>query len=295
MTMKFLTFSILFFTILLSKPSYALAKLGHQIICQLAFEHLPENKQIKITTLLNTIPKMHQELINSYNYQKLEAPVTFANACTWADAVKRIESYKDYNAWHYMNVSRAHTAIKKDDCQKNCVPQAILQHQYLLAQSKNTGKANWEQAQALLFLGHWLGDIHQPLHISFADDLGGNKIEFSHLETKCNNLHWYWDQCILYRGKHSKTKWLAWLKPQWHQQSQPNWQTAQVWQWADESFQIAKKSSVNYCQLNQHGRCQKPINNIKLTPDYLAQHQPIMAQRLLLAAQRLTKVLAAVL
>ena len=295
MTMKYLTFSIFFFTILLSNPSYALGKLGHQIICQLTFEHLPENKQIKITNLLNTIPKMHQELINSYNYQKPDAPVTFANACTWADAVKRIESYKEYSAWHYMNVSREHTAIKKADCKENCLPQAILQHQYQLAQSKNTNKKNWQQAQALLFLGHWLGDIHQPLHISFADDLGGNKIKFSHLETKCSNLHWYWDQCILYRGKHSKTKWLSLLTTKWNQQSQPDWQTAQVWQWADESFQLAKKSSLNYCQLNNDGSCQRPMNKIKLLPDYLAQYQPIMEQRLLQAAQRLTKVLEAVL
>ena len=293
MTMKYLTLSMFFFTVLLSNPSYALGKLGHQIICQLTFEYLPENKQTKITNLLNTIPRMHQELINSYNYEKPDAPVTFANACTWADAVKRIESYTDFSAWHYMNVSREHTVIKKADCKKNCLPQAILHHQLVLAQNKN--KNNWQQAQALLFLGHWLGDIHQPLHISFADDLGGNKIKFSHLETKCSNLHWYWDQCILYRGKHSKTKWIALLKTKWNQQAQPNWQTAQVWQWADESFQIAKKSSVNYCQLNNHGSCQKPINKIKLPQGYLEQYQPIMEQRLLQAAQRLTKVLEAVL
>ena len=295
MTMKYLTFSIFFFTILLSNPSYALGKLGHQIICQLTFEHLPENKQIKITNLLNTIPKMHQELINSYNYQKPNALVTFANACTWADAVKRIESYKEYSAWHYMNVSREHTAIKKADCKENCLPQAILQHQYQLAQSKNTNKINWQQAQALLFLGHWLGDIHQPLHISFADDLGGNKIKFSHLETKCSNLHWYWDQCILYRGKHSKNKWLSLLSTKWKQQSQPDWQTAQVWQWADESFQLAKEANLNYCQLNSQGNCQKPTHKIKLPSGYLAQYQPIMEQRLLQASQRLTKVLESVL
>lgn len=278
---------------LLSNPSFALGKLGHQIICQLTFEHLPKNKQIKITNLLSTIPKQHQGLINSYNHHKQDAPITFANACTWADAVKRMDSYKKYSAWHYMNVSREHTAIKREDCNKNCLPQAILHHQYVLAQNKN--KSNWQQAQALLFLGHWLGDIHQPLHISFADDLGGNEIKFSHLDTKCSNLHWYWDQCILYRGKHTKTKWLTLLKTRWNQQSQPNWHTAQVWQWADESFQLAKKSSVYYCQLNKHGSCQKPVNEIKLPLDYLEQFQPLMEQRLLQAAQRLTKVLEAVL
>lgn len=291
--MKYLAFSMLFFTLALSKPSFALGKLGHQIICQVTFEHLPTDKQVKITDLLKTIPKQHQDLINRYSYQKQDVPITFANACTWADAIKRLEDFKAFNSWHYMNVSRKHVEIKAKDCDKNCLPQAILKHQQVLTQTKNHN--SWQQAQALFFLGHWLGDIHQPLHISFADDMGGNKIKFSHLDTKCSNLHWYWDQCILYRGKHSKAKWLDLLRARWKQQSQPNWQTEQVWQWADESFQLAKKSSFKYCQVNNQGSCQKPTNKIKLPQDYLKQYQPIMEQRLLQAAQRLTKVLEEVL
>jgi hypothetical protein len=278
---------------LLSKPSLALGKLGHQVICQLAFEYLPADKQTKITKLLKTLPKQHQALINRYNYQKQDAAITFANACTWADAVKRLEEFKGFNSWHYMNVPREHAEIKAKDCDKNCLPQAILNHQQILTQTKNQN--NWRQAQALLFLGHWLGDIHQPLHVSFADDIGGNKIKFSHLETKCNNLHWYWDQCILYRGKHSKRKWLDLLRAKWQQQSQPKWQVEQVWQWADESFQLAKEANFNYCQLNSQGSCQKPKDKIKLPQGYLKQYQPIMEQRLLLAAQRLTRILEEVL
>lgn len=144
-----------------------------------------------------------------------------------------------------------------------------------------------------LFLGHWLGDIHQPFHISFADDLGGNRVKFSHLTTKCKNLHWYWDDCILYKGRNSKEKWLALLTEKWNQHPQPNWQTDQVWQWADESFQLVKSASLNYCQLTNQGSCEKVSNKLRLPENYLTQHQVIMEQRLLLAAQRLTKILAA--
>lgn len=291
MPIKHLALFIIFFTVVLSKPSFALGKLGHQIVCQLTFEYLTAHKQAKITKLLKTIPKQHQDLINHYNYQKKGAPITFSNACTWADAIKRLEKFKSYDSWHYMNVSREHTEIKARDCSKNCLPRAILKHQQLLTQDKNDH--NWQQTQALLFLSHWIGDIHQPLHISFADDLGGNKIKISHLETKCSNLHWYWDQCILYKGKHTKTKWLNLLRAKWKQHAQPNWQAEQVWQWADESFQIAKKSTFNYCQLNTQGSCNKPEDKIKLPKGYLTQHQAIMEKRLLQAAQRLTKVLEA--
>jgi len=285
----------LFFLILIfiaySRPSFALGKLGHQIVCQLAFEHLPQAKQTQIATLLNSIPKKHKRLINNYNYKKPNSPINFANACTWADAIKRLEEFKTYNTWHYMNVPRDYSIIKTNDCTKNCLPQAILTHQQILAQAKN--HANWQRVQALLFLGHWLGDIHQPFHISFADDLGGNRMKFSHLTTKCKNLHWYWDECILYKGRNSKTKWLALLTAKWNQQPQPNWQTEQVWQWADESFQLVKSASLNYCQLTNQGSCQKVTGKIRLPENYLNQHQVVMEQQLLLAAQRLTKILSA--
>jgi len=293
MNTKHIVLTIIFLALLVSKPSFAIGKLGHQIVCQLAFEHLSKNKQNKITALLNTIPKQHRSLINRYNYKKENKAITFDNACTWADAIKRLEEFKEYNAWHYMNVERSHYKIKANDCKENCLPQAILKHQQVLAQRPETYK--WQQAQALLFLGHWLGDIHQPLHISFSDDLGGNKVNFSHSQTKCSNLHRYWDDCILYRGKSSKTKWLELLNKKWDQHSQPSWRASQVWQWADESFQLVISPSFNYCKLDSQNNCQKPITKIKLPDDYLVQFQPVIEQRLLQAAQRLTKVLEEVL
>src|SRR5215470_7524440 len=48
---------------------------------------------------------------------------------------------------------------------------------------------------SLKFLGHWVGDIHQPLHVSFADDRGGNHIRAS--GSCVNSLHTVWDACII--------------------------------------------------------------------------------------------------
>ncbi len=291
MMTKYLALTVIILTILFSKPSFALGKLGHQLVCQLAFEHLPEKQQNKITDLLSTIPDQHKKLINHFNNQKDNSTITFARACTWADTIRHLKDFKSYNAWHYMNVPRSQSKVNTNECQQNCLPQAILQHQQTLAQAQSP--YTWQQAQTLLFLGHWLGDIHQPLHISFKDDLGGNKIAFADTEAKCNNLHGYWDHCILYKGKESETKWLTSLRSQWSQSPQPNWQKEQVWQWADESFQITTKSTFNYCHKDNQSVCQKPQGKITLPPDYLTQYQPVIAQRLLQAAQRLTNVLAA--
>lgn len=291
MMAKYIAFTIVILAILFSKPSFALGKLGHQLVCQLAFEHLPKTQQNKIAGLLKTIPAKHKKLINNFNQQKANSAITFANACTWADTIRHLKKFKAYSSWHYMNVPRSQNKVNTDECQQNCLPQAILQHQQALAHTQSP--YTWQQAQTLLFLGHWLGDIHQPLHISFKDDLGGNKIAFADTDAKCNNLHSYWDHCILYKGKETRTKWLSSLRSQWNKSPQPNWQKEQVWQWANESFQITTKSTFNYCHKDNQSVCPKPQDKITLSPDYLSQYQPIMEQRILQAAQRLTNVLAA--
>src|SRR6202042_1022788 len=66
----------------------------------------------------------------------------------------------------------------------------------------STGRAK-EPGQAgklasLKFLGHWVGDIHQPLHVSFEDDRGGNNIAVT---GECgSNLHSAWDTCLVLKA-----------------------------------------------------------------------------------------------
>ncbi len=52
-----------------------------------------------------------------------------------------------------------------------------------------------DQLRLLKSLGHWVGDVHQPLHVSFDDDRGGN---FVAITGPCRaNLHAVWDNCII--------------------------------------------------------------------------------------------------
>jgi len=69
---------------------------------------------------------------------------------------------------------------------------AIL-HDFKILQAKEQTDAN--KLVALKSLGHWVGDIHQPLHVSFLDDKGGNTIRTS---GQCpGNLHAVWDTCLV--------------------------------------------------------------------------------------------------
>ena len=51
------------------------------------------------------------------------------------------------------------------------------------------------QLRLLKSLGHWVGDVHQPLHVSFDDDRGGNLVAVT---GQCRfNLHSVWDNRII--------------------------------------------------------------------------------------------------
>ncbi|WP_057830149.1 S1/P1 nuclease [Colwellia sp. TT2012] len=277
--------------LLFSQPSFALAKFGHKIVCQLAFEHLPWAKQQRISQLLQAVPQEQQTIINHYNRLEKSTPLTFANACTWADAIKKHKKkhprFKKFNRWHYLNVARNLDVITKAVCKKNCLPQAIITHQQQLKFSP----ISWQSAQALLFLGHWLGDIHQPLHVSYASDLGGNKVNLAKNKTPCKNLHGYWDACLIKKAKRSRKQWLAHLNAQWHKNHTPAYQAKQVWQWANESYQLVRTPAFQYCQLNSQNICLRPKGKIKLNDNYAQHYLPIMAQQLLKAAQRLNRIL----
>lgn len=290
--LKILYYSLFFSGIIVfSQPSFALAKLGHNIVCQLAFEHLPLSKQQRISQLLQTVPKIHKTVINHYNGLPKNTVLTFANACTWADAIKQNQknrtTFSSYKSWHYLNIPRNLTQVTKESCKKNCLPQAIISHQ----QQLQDAKVSWQSAQKLFFLGHWLGDIHQPLHVSYASDLGGNKIALVKRKSRCNNLHWYWDTCLIESAKRSQKQWIAYLKAQWPKRYTPPYRVEQVWLWADESYQLIRAPRFQYCQLTKQQVCLKPQGKVKLTSDYVEYYLPVMEQQLLNASQRLTRVL----
>ena len=92
-----------------------------------------------------------------------------------------------------MNLPRDSAGLNSDQCPlaQQCVLTAILSDQKILA-SRSATDAN--RLLALKSLGHWVGDIHQPLHVSFLDDRGGNSISVSGC---ARNLHAVWDNCLV--------------------------------------------------------------------------------------------------
>lgn len=289
MTKITLNFFLLFcLTLIYSPKSLALSKLGHQLVCQLSYENLSANTKEKVDTLVNSLPKQQQNIIKKYNHLSKKTTVTFAHACTWPDAIKKQKQYRKFSSWHYVNVPRNAQQVLPKHCKKNCLPQAIIVHQQQLTKTTSIK----EKREALLFLSHWLGDIHQPLHISFKSDLGGNKSQIDNKLGKCENLHWYWDECLLKFNNKNKKSLLKELKPLWQAPTNDAWQPASVWLWANESYKLTRSADLKYCKLNKAKQCQ-PYTNEKviINKPYADKFHPILKQQIAKAAIRLTQVL----
>ncbi|MCD7473127.1 hypothetical protein HAX54_014753 [Datura stramonium] len=76
-----------------------------------------------------------------------------------------------------------------------CVAGAINNYTNQLL-SYEKGSETYNLTEALLFLSHFFGDIHQPLHVGFTSDRGGNTIDV-HWYTRKTVLHHVWDANII--------------------------------------------------------------------------------------------------
>ncbi|KAJ4870555.1 Endonuclease 2 [Raphanus sativus] len=158
---------------------------GHTITCRIAQARLDE-----------TAAKAVKELLPE------SAQGDLSSLCDWADRVKF--RYHWSSPLHYINTPDVCSYQYNRDCKDEdgvngrCVAGAIYNYTTQLL-SYNTAAASTPQynlTEALLFLSHFMGDIHQPLHVSFASDKGGNTIEV-HWYTRKANLHHIWDSSII--------------------------------------------------------------------------------------------------
>ena len=163
----------------------------------------------------------------------------FYDACNWPDP----PSERLRGDEHFVNLSRDASGLAGDPCPtfSLCVVTAISQDAARLANETSTA----ERVKFLKYLGHWVGDVHQPLHVSFRDDLGGNNLRESGPCT--GHLHRVWDSCILSRGLGNDVEAIAkaLLDAAGHiladviPGGKAAWISSDPIDWAEESFQIA--------------------------------------------------------
>lgn len=239
---------------------------GHKIVCEIAYRLAQPDTRAAVRKLIRTDSEFD----------------TFADSCVFPDH-PRIRSSE-----HFINLPRDSRGVTGDDCPAapKCVVTAILNDSKIV-NSKQEKRA--DRLIALKSLGHWVGDIHQPLHVSFEDDRGGNSIR---VRGECSgNLHGTWDSCLVTHAvgpdvDEAASDLIDAITPE----MKTKWSSSDPRDWANESFAISEAAKTGYCVM--HGSsCDQLEGSVTISSEYLATNEPIVREQLQKAGFRLGRLL----
>ena len=240
--------------------------LGHKVICEIAYRLVQPDTRAAIDRLMRLDSEFK----------------TFSDSCIYPDH-PRIRA-----AEHFLNLLRDSKGLTSSECPQAdaCVLTAIL-YDFKVLQAKQQPDAS--KLGALKSLGHWVGDIHQPLHVSFVDDRGGNSIRTS---GQCpGNLHAVWDTCLVLYSvgpdvSEAATDLLAVITPE----IKAEWNASVPRDWANESFAIAEAPQTMYCAM-RGSSCDMTNSGLDISAQYLDANEPVVKQQLQKAGVRLAHLL----
>ncbi|VIO79236.1 hypothetical protein CI41S_68040 [Bradyrhizobium ivorense] len=124
------------------QQAHAWGQEGHSIIAEIAQQRLDADTLRRVKALLG-------------------GELSMASVASWADDYRA--GHAETGGWHLVNIPLGKSAYDPDrDCSKdNCVIQAIARFRGVLS---DCSKSAADRADALKFVIHFVGDVHQPLH-----------------------------------------------------------------------------------------------------------------------------------
>ncbi len=122
----------------------------------------------------------------------------------WLDNASHTPEYAYTKTWHYRNVDADKTYFTQPKNPDGDVVEGIRFSIRVLADPAQT-PAN--KTLALKILTHLLGDLHQPMHLGHATDMGGNRVGVKYFGRDMN-LHGVWDTNLVESAhRWSYTEW----------------------------------------------------------------------------------------
>jgi hypothetical protein len=218
---------------------------GHRIVCQIAFSRLDAAAQAEVTRLAHT-----------YRAPNGDTFPSFPDGCTFPDDARGkardgVDGYARFHQldnWHFLNLPRTSQHVEESACNDDCVLKGIAFH----GSSLKSATSDNDRAEALFFLGHWVGDVHEPLHVSYADDLGGNTIKpIKGGFYRSPHLHAVWDSGIIAAAKGAEgwKEFATELAGQITSADATSWAATAPADWAEESYAITISPDVRYCRM----------------------------------------------
>jgi hypothetical protein len=126
---------------------------------------------------------------------------TLADVAVWADEV-RSTTHRHTDRWHSVNIpidAPGYRAARDCRLPGECVLAALPR---LEAQLRDRTRSREDRREALMFLVHFIADMHQPLHVADRGDRGGNETSMAPVGGT-DDLHRAWDDGIIQAGGHT--------------------------------------------------------------------------------------------
>lgn len=156
--------------------AFAWGPKGHEAVAHIAAMNLTPKARAAVAGLLGG-----------------EAEAMMAINASWADEIR--EARPQTASWHYVNLQLSQDMRYRParDCPRdNCVVAQILRQEAVL----RSNAPRQAKTEALRFLIHLIGDVHQPLHAADNRDRGGNQVRLRYRGQRIN-LHHFWDDEVV--------------------------------------------------------------------------------------------------
>jgi len=217
--------------IILLLPSFCWSwgREGHRVIATVAEDHLNETTRVMIQSLIG----------NNHLY----------SVASWADDIRK--QRRETAPWHYVNIPLGSTYSASRDCPppRSCVVEKIGDFVKVLMDKKASRE---QRAEALKWVVHLVGDIHQPLHAAKEAE-GGNGIHVRFLgDDRCGhydcNLHGVWDTSMILRAGLKPNEYADRLEQLVKADHLAGQDDGTPEQWASESVRLAQAA---WCRTEQ--------------------------------------------
>lgn len=253
--------------VLLPETASAWGWKGHVVIAKIAARRLSPQARHAVTELLTG--------------------QTLADVANWADDIRAARP--ETAQWHFVDIPLSATSyVPARDCRPtpagDCIVAATQRWLRVLADRR---RSNASRAEALKFVVHLIGDMHQPLHCADNQDHGGNDIDVTFFGERVNpftqkpwNLHAVWDAGLIERASLGATAYAKHLVAMLRSADVGALQSGTVVDWVLESHHAAL----------EHAYASLPADR-RIGTAYLHANLPAVDEQLARAGVRLAHVL----
>lgn len=203
-------------------PAFAWGPEGHMLVARIAETELTPAARARVLAILGP-------------------GSTMVSIASWADEIRN--SRRSTGPRHYIDIpiDQPHLDMARDCPKGDCVIAKIEQFREVV---KDPATPPEKRREALMFIVHFVGDMHQPLHCSDNHDRGGNEVRIV-FHGHPDNLHSLWDSGLLDRMGTPDALFERFLRAA--QRHRKQWAKGTVRDWAEQSHRVAQK--VVYGQL----------------------------------------------